>query len=316
MMENFTCEIKNELLDNGFESPCCKRAGLSAFLRASGSLKYIDNLWGFEIVSESEEISAFFIGLLENQYGENIKITNIGEDKLSGKVKLAFECISESSVETLIELGIILRDDEGLNLNISVDKYVIENECCKLAYIIGAFLGNGSCTLPSEENQTGYHLEFIFSNELLAIEFSELLCYFDILSKITTRKDKYIVYLKSSDSISDFLKLVRAEKSLLKFSNKKQEREKNNNKNRVANCIQGNIDRSVTASVKQLKAIMLIDETIGIYELDEQLKVVALARLEDTNLSLNELATKLNISKSCLNHRMRKLMEIASALGE
>ena len=123
------------------------------------------------------------------------------------------------------------------------------------------------------------------------------------------------VYVKSKEVISDILNLLGAENCLEKFDRLVEYKDKTNNENRVNNCSVSNIDKSVMASVNQVRAIEVINETVGLQSLDKKFFDVAAARLADKNASLQELAERLNISKSCINHRMRKILELAKSLG-
>ncbi len=314
---NFTYEIKKEIIRNGFENTCCKTAALSAFLRATGSIITRGPHVGFEIVTESENVAEYFVGLIESMYGAELKIAEVGTDNRNGRDRLVLDCVGERSFFILSELGIAEFDGEGVNLKMEIDPYLVENACCRRAYIRGAFLGSGSCTLPKEdESGSGYHLEIVFFGEALADNFCDLLAQFDVLAKCVQRKNSYVVYLKSKDSISDFLQLCGAENCLEKLDGLAERREMRNNINRVANCMQKNYDKSVLASVKQIRAIEVIDSVIGISGLDESLETVARARLSDREASLKELGQRLGISKSCLNHRLRKLVKISEELTE
>lgn len=163
-------------------------------------------------------------------------------------------------------------------------------------------------------SRTGYHFEIVFSNKLVANDFCELLCGFEILAKLVSRKDKVVVYVKSQAVISDILDAIGCRKSLGKLNKVVERKEKQNNDNRVNNCSVSNIDKTVTASVNQVRAIEIISQTIGLQSLDKPLFDVAECRLADKNASMQELADRLKISKSCLNHRMRKINEIALSL--
>ena len=239
-------------------------------------------------------------------------------DVLSGRDKLTFECVGDDAQKLLVSLGVVSINSDGAYLNFGIDEKVIEKDCCKIAYIKGAFLGGGSCTLPDEDalSRTGYHFEIVFSNKVAASDFCELLCGFEILAKLVSRKDCAVVYVKSKEVISDILNVISAEKCLEKLNKIVELKDKTNNENRVNNCSVSNIDKTVTASVKQVRAITVIADTIGLQSLDKLLFDVAEARLADTNASMQELAERLRISKSCINHRMRKIFELSESLGK
>ena len=136
-----------------------------------------------------------------------------------------------------------------------------------------------------------------------------------MLAKLVTRKDSAVVYVKSKEVISDLLNVMQADRCLKKLNRIVEKKDKSNNENRVSNCSVSNIDKAVTASVAQTKAIEIISQTIGLKSLKSNLFEVAEARLADRNASMQELADRLHISKSCINHRMRKIADIAAQLS-
>ena len=317
-MQNFTEEIKYELTSVQLSDECCKRATLSAFIRTSGSVVSRNGKFGFEIVTENEGTAEYISDMLESSFGLHLTVSGAKFDVLSGRDKLTFECVGDDAQKLLVSLGVVSINSDGAYLNFGIDEKVIEKDCCKIAYIKGAFLGGGSCTLPDEDalSRTGYHFEIVFSNKVAASDFCELLCGFEILAKLVSRKDCAVVYVKSKEVISDILNVISAEKCLEKLNKIVELKDKTNNENRVNNCSVSNIDKTVTASVKQVRAITVIADTIGLQSLDKLLFDVAEARLADTNASMQELAERLRISKSCINHRMRKIFELSESLGK
>lgn len=316
-MQNFTEEIKNEITAKPVSGECA-RAILSAFIRTSGSIISRNGFFGFELVTENERTAEFFLTVLEEVFGLSLNISGAKFDILSGKDKLAFECADEKTDKLLKELNIVSEDGDGAFLNFSVGEENLATDECKLNFIKGAFLGGGSCTLPEDGvfSRTGYHFEIVFSNKITASDFSDLLCGFEILAKLVSRKDKWVVYVKSKAVISDILAAIGCEKCLAKLNRIVELKDRQNNANRVNNCSVSNIDKTVTASVNQVRAIEVISQTIGLQSLDKALFEVAECRLADKNASMQELARRLNVSKSCLNHRMRRLAEIAATLTD
>ena len=182
-----------------------------------------------------------------------------------------------------------------------------------IAYIKGAFLGGGSCSLPSG-NGVGYHLEIIFTDKKTAWDFCAVLAELEVIAKLAVRKETFVVYLKSKELISDFLSVVGAENGLKKFNAFMKKRDEANNDNRAKNCMSGNADKSAIAAVKQVVAIQKLKDKTQFEDLSEDLRALAKARLDNPTLSLRELAERLDASKSCLNHRMRRLMELAEEI--
>lgn len=292
-------------------------AMLSAFVRTSGSILSRGGKYGFELVTENEHTAEYFIDMLETNFGVSPTVTGAKFDVLSHKDKLAFECVDEKSEYLLTELKILKNSPDGKILVFSIDDELVKEYEAKTAFLKGAFLGGGSCTLPDdgEYSRSGYHFEVVFSNKLIAEGFCELLLDFDILSKLVSRKDAAVVYIKSKEVISDILNEMSCKKCLERLNRVVEAKDIRNNANRVNNCSVSNIDKTLTASVNQVRAIEIIKDTIGLKSLSKPLFDVATARLADKNASLNELAARLNISKSCLNHRIRKIQDLAKSLS-
>lgn len=317
-MQNFTEEIKNEIISTPVISEKSALCMLSAFIRTSGSVLSRNGLYGFEIVTENERTAEFIADLAENTFGLNLTVSEAKFDLMSGRDKLAFECVSAKSEKLLKKLGIVGEDKEGRYLKFGVDESLADNELSMIAYLKGAFLGGGSCTLPEENtySRTGYHFEIVFSNRATASDFCDILAEFEVLSKLVARKDSAVVYVKSKEVISDLLNIMSCYNCLVKLSKIVELKDKQNNANRVTNCSVSNIDKTLTASVKQVRAIEIIAQTVGLKSLDKHVFDVAMCRLADKNASMQELSERLDISKSCLNHRMRKILEIAQSLSQ
>jgi len=316
-MQSFTEEIKNEITGQRIDDRRCCLAMLSAFIRTSGSVLSRGGLYGFELVTENERTAEYFIEMLEDRFGLSLTASNAKSDVLTGKDKLTFSCVNQKSDEFLRQLKIIEEDGNGKILLFAIDDGLISKNKYKISYLKGAFLGGGSCTLPEENtySRTGYHFEIVFSNKITASDFCSILCGFEILAKLVLRKESAVVYVKSKEVISDILAAMSCQSCLEKLNRLVERKDKLNNENRVNNCSVSNIDKTVTASVKQVQAIEIIAQTIGLQSLAKQLFDVAECRLADKNASMQELAERLDISKSCINHRMRKILDLARSLS-
>lgn len=310
---NFTSDVKKELM----KLPCGKeesRAALSAYFSACGV--FAESGTGepeFFLVSETERVAEFFTGLFYNLFGERLIVSRAVKDRLSGRSRLILECPrgAKNALETL-ELY-----KPGAGFTVGVPQVFKENDAARRAYICGAFLGGGSITLPADGKKTGYHLEIAFPAEedgesAVAEEFAALAEADDLLLKCVKRGGETVAYMKSKEAISDFLSVLGAENALKKFGAFCEEREKNNNLNRAANCSSFNADKTATAAVKQVLAIEKIVAAGADSTLAAPLKELIALRLARPELSLQELADELGVSKSCLSHRMRKLTEIAA----
>ena len=315
---NFTSDIKREIISQSAKSRrknsegedlLAKKSALSAFVRTSGELGIKDGIPTFFIVSETENVAEYFISLFVELFSTELSVARASMDRMSGRDKLVLQCPLNDSERILRELGLLKRINNEFKIKIS--SLFTAEQNVKMSYIKGAFLGSGSCTIPAETGKSGYHLEFVFSERKIAKEFCDLLWEEELLAKVIKRKETYVVYIKNKELISDFLSMIGAKNCLKKFLSVVDKRDEANQSNRAANCFSGNADKTAQAAVKQTLAIERIKKGSGLDSLTDDLKELALLRLENPSMSLQELADTLKISKSCLNHRMRRLMEIS-----
>lgn len=315
---SFTSDIKKEIITRGLGGKkgglAEKKAGLSAFVRTSGELGIKDGNPAFFIVSETENVAEFFMRIFAETFGYELSVTHATMDRMSGRDKLLIQCPAAHTEEVLRELKLLKRS--GKELREGISESLTAEEMQKAAYVQGAFLGGGSCTLPNESGKTGYHLEIIFSERKTARDFCYLLSEFELLPKLLERKEDFVVYMKSKEMISDFLSIIGVKNSLRKFSELVERRDESNHDNRAKNCMQGNADKTATASVKQVMAIRKLAQGSNWEDLSEELKELATARLTHPSMTLQELADMFKVSKSCLNHRMRRLMALAEKVKE
>ncbi len=188
----------------------------------------------------------------------------------------------------------------------------VQAVCCKRAYIRGAFLAAGSMSDPGKS----YHFEIVCDTEDAARFLRTLLNSFGVGAKIVERKKNFVVYLKEGDQIVDVLNIMEAHVALMELENVRILKEMRNSVNRKVNCETANINKTVSAAVKQIEDIAYIRDTVGLNKLPEALRDVALLRLEYPEAALKELGTLLEpqIGKSGVNHRLRKISEIADKL--
>ncbi len=308
---NFTSDIKKEIITKGVKKEGIKSA-LSALVRTSGDVGLSDGVPAFYFVSETENVAEFFMTAFEEKFSVPLFVSHATRDKMSGRDKLVIECPEGSAKIAATDLGLIKRTGE---LHEGIPPRLIATQEGAIGYVQGAFLGGGSCTVPSEGGKSGYHLEFVFSTKKIAHHFCRILEELELVGKLASRKESYVVYIKSKELISDFLSVIGTENCLKKFSALVEKRDRANNDNRALNCIAGNADKTAQAAVKQIVAIEKLRVWSGFSDLLEDLQKTAQARIENPTLSLQELAEKLRVSKSCLNHRMRKLLQIANTLN-
>lgn len=309
----FSERAKEEILLKKFDNTCCRIAALTAFIRGAGTIITEGSFVGFEIVTENKFTRDVFAIYIKDLYGEKVSYR---EEQSGKKTKYIIKCLSQKSLEILTNLGIIEVSGKELLVNFGIDKYLVENKCCKRAFIIGSFIGGGSVTIPSldSESKTNYHLEFVFSTYQTASDFVNLLTDFDFLPKLIFRKNDVVVYIKNGEEIASLLGFMGAVKSCLELEELIIKKSIKNETNRKINCEMGNLSKQVEASIKQIENIQVIDEILGLDSLPSTLRDVANERINNPDSTLEEIAKNLNLTKSCVNHRFRRINEIAEEL--
>ena len=305
---SFTSEIKNETsMLNLTQSE--KIAELSAFIRSNG--KIFDDY--IELYTENIKIAKRMFSFIKDLYNVNCEIEN-RSNQLFTKKNIYYVYIKEKKQMILEDLSII---DQNGNYLETISEYIVGSLDEIKAYIRGSFYARGSINDPKTSQ---YHLEFLYDNKFEAVFIQRLLNEFELNAKILMREKKYMVYIKDSDDISDFLKLIGASQGVMYYENIRDLKEQKNITNRLNNCEQANTDKILMSSNEQIKDINLIVEKLGEEFLDEKLLEAANYRCKYPESSLLELSeimsmeTGKNITKSGLNHRFRKIKEIASRL--
>lgn len=309
-MISFSRQVKEEIVFNEFET-CCAKALVAALIKINGTLSLSSSGLMIDIRTENAKIASKMHKILKEIYQPHI------EFKVLRKMRLKKNNIYVVKVtrakEILNDLGLYA----GFGLTDVPQGSLTSKQCCKRAFLAGAFLATGSVNHPSTAN---YHLEVSVSNEELALYIQYLMNQFDLNGKIINRRNRYIVYIKSAEKIGDFLGLTGASTSYLSYESIRIDRDFINNINRLENCEIANEMKTMNAANQQLSDIQVIQDTIGLALLDEKTKDIATLRLENPEVSLNELAvlyeekTGSSISKSGLHHRFKKIKEEAARL--
>ncbi len=313
---NFLNNVKAEILNKNIKDRHCKLAFLAGVIRGAGTLYEKDGELGLEIRAGGEDLAMLVTAQLRNLFDYEVREVSVSEDRLNKKDKFVISIAGERALQILEELEVLIESDGELAVNLKFYGKITEKECCLKSFIRGLFVAIGNGTIPEDNirGNTGYHLELVFSHYTPALETSEKLAERGVLTKITRRRENYIVYIKSAEEIKDFLAFLPTPVSVLKLMELMIKREISNNSNRQKNCDLGNLNKQVEASGKQIDAINKIIQTIGLETLKPDLREVALARKQNPEQTLSELAEQLNVTKSCLNHRLRKLVCIANEL--
>ena len=202
----------------------------------------------------------------------------------------------------------LLKLQDGLVPN----RVVVQQTCCKRAFLRGAFIACGSITDPKKD----YHLEFVTDNAEKAALTAELITSFGIEAKIVNRKKYNVVYLKDGEHIVDVLNIMGAHVSLMELENVRIVKEMRNSINRRVNCEAANIGKTIAAATRQIEDIQFLNDTVGLDSLSDELRTTALLRLEFPDASLAELGEKHDrrVGRSGVNHRLQKLSDMAERL--
>lgn len=306
---SFTTEIKNEICLNDF-SKLENIAMLSGFVRNNATFNDSEIV----VLSENPKVVRKIFSIFKELY-DITPIISQGKGNNFNKKSYYNININE-------KIDVILRDlevvsDEGV-LSVPRD-FFLDSEDLKRAYLRGAFLAKGSINDPKKSR---YHLEFLVEKKEEAKFILELLEFFDINAKIILRDKGYMTYVKEAEKIGDFLRIVSASNAILYYEDIRIYRDHKNMTNRLNNCEQANVDKIIDASGKQLEDIYLIKEKIGLDAIDDKLRDVIIYREKYPEVSLSELSyiisteTEKNITKSGLNHRFRKIHEMADRIRE
>lgn len=302
---SFSSDVKREIVKK-IDGKTAKNSALSAFIKTSGVVGKRDGKTAFFIVTETELLAEFFSAVFEELFKENLIVSRTSLDKMSGRGKLVLEYTGDNTEKILDKLHL----QKNGEIRQGIDSRLLGGDGA-LGYVQGAYLGGGSCVLPLQNGGTGYHLEFAFPFEKDAYAFCSALEEFEIIGKVVERGSSFVVYVKSKETISDFLSVVGATNALKKWSEITRKRDESNNENRAANCFSGNADKSAKASVNQILAIEKLEKSGKMQLLSKELIIVATARKENPALSMRELAEKVGVSRSCLIHRLNRLLALS-----
>ena len=300
---SFSSNVKAELCKDSLSKKSC------AVAEGYGVLLYCNTFSSTEIriITESRDFAARLPRLFKKAFG----ITFDQEPAAHDRGKLQFAISSEDKIAKIFET---LQMDLKASLTLHVNFGMLEEEAECMAYLRGAFLAGGSVTDPAKR----YHLEMTTSHYKVSRETCALLIECGFSPKELSRGGNNILYFKQSDYIEDFLTAIGAQVSAMGVMEAKVEKDLRNGVNRRVNCETANLTKVVDASMGQMAAIRALEEAGELDKLPGKLRETALLRRENPEATLQELAAMLNppITKSAINHRMRKLLELARALEE
>lgn len=303
---SFSNDVKNELSRIETNDPCCDKAELLGLLRMSGAIIIRGSNVGIHFSTENAALARRVLQLLKSNYQVQTEVVITRSRRLKKNNRYQVRVIPAPQVsKALTELQL-------LSVESDLKNPLLNNHCCKRTFLRGAFLGGGSISRPSSD----YHLEMVTGNEDFAHSIIKVMHSFSLKAKLTDRKNDFIVYLKDGESITKFLSVIGAHNSMMDFENVRIVKEMRNNVNRVVNCETANLNKVVKAAVRQINCIKYIEQHLGLNQLSQALQDTARLRLEYPDASLNELVEYSGgIGKSGINHRLKKLQEMAVGMG-
>ena len=310
----FSSKVKNEISKIITDDKCCHIAELSALIKMTGTIQIHgrSNI-GIRLSTENASLARMLFTLIKELFNVNTRVAVRRNKQLKKNNNYTLNIENQAGGEIiLLATGILTKAEEGIKINYKLPSKLVKKPCCKKAYLRGVFLGGGSISDPEKT----YHLELVTNNEEYAESIKKLINSYNLNSKVVNRKGNYVVYLKEGEQIVDFLNIIGAHQALFGLENVRINKEIRNNVNRIVNCETANLSKIVNASVRQINNIELVRQRIGFDNIPEGLAEIAELRLKYPDASLKEMGEMMSppIGKSGINHRLRKLDEIAEKI--
>ena len=308
---SFSSEVKEELVKKTDSARHCQIAEFAAFMGMSGNVSETDNgELCLEFVTENELSVEKFSDLLLRIF--SIKMDADTNEMVKNGKETIIRITRQSDVAKILQT-LKWCDDRFTQIEpVFVDARIVAMDCCKKAFIRGAFMERGSISDPNK------HYEIVCKYEEDADILMDMLRFFGLDAKVIVRKNSFVVYMKEGNNITDTLNLMGAVVSQMNLYNVMILKGISNDVNRKVNCETANLNKTIEAAVKQIKDIELIRDTVGLDSLSDSLMQVALLRLENPDMSLQGLGELLDppVGKSGVNHRLRKIGEKADELRQ
>ncbi len=309
---SFSTLVKDELCRIELHHDiCCMKAEILGVILTGNLFLNEKNNRNVKLVTENAAFARRVYSTVRKVYGASPEVAIRRNSKLKKHVSYSIILASMQVINKMLyDFGIsAFWEGEYTPTNSTLKKV-----CCKKSFLRAAFLTGGSISDPEKT----YHLEIATHNRMCAELIRDLLKEYGINVKIITRKGNYVAYIKEGENIVDFLNIVGAHGALMELENVRILKDMRNNVNRIVNCETANLEKTVNASVRQMENIRFIQSTIGFSKLPENLVEIANMRLEYSEASLKELGEMLHprLGKSGVNHRLRKLDEIAEQIRD
>ncbi len=302
---SFAAQTKKELTLIETE-PCCMRAELSALIRMNGAIQISSGRVILDISTENAAIARRIYTLLKRTFGMHAEV--LVRKKMRLKKNNIYMVRVPGRVEELLRELYIIKD--GFQFTPGIESAIIKKSCCKRSYLRGAFLAGGSVNNPEGSS---YHLEIASIYEEHSMALCDLANKYRLNARCIERKKGYVLYIKEGEKIIEMLSVIGAHQALLKFEDVRIMRDMRNSVNRIVNCETANLNKTIGAAVRQVENIKLLEQEMGLENLPDKLREVAVIRLQYPDLNLTEVGAMLRgrVSKSGVNHRLRKIDELA-----
>ena len=311
---SFSGKVKEELSRQISTARHCQIAEIAAILSVCGQVSISANdHFCVTVHTENVSVARKYFTLVEKTFNIEAVIHVRKNVYLKKSNVYRVEVPSHEDTVRILQATKFMSPEQEIADDLSVmSRLVIQKECCKRAFLRGTFLAAGSISDPEK----GYHFEIVCQDEAKAENLRDIIHTFQIDAKIVLRKKSYVVYVKEGAQIVDMLAIMEANVALMNLENIRILKEMRNSVNRKVNCETANINKTVSAAVKQIEDIRLIKEKTGLHNLNEGLAEIAELRLQYPEATLKELGMMLSpqVGKSGVNHRLRKLSEIADEL--
>lgn len=309
---SFSSETKNELARVEPEKKCDQLAEIAGFLRVSGSLR-LSGRGKFTIViaTDNPAIARHYKRLIREYFQIDASLEVGGAEALKkGHTYMLTISPEDRSESILRETGILLVREGNNFISDGIYEELIRRKCCKRAYMRGMFMGTGTVSDPEKS----YHLEFVCESRTLANDLKKMINSFvDLSVKVVQRRNRWVVYMKNSQYISDMLALMGAHAQMLAFENVRVQKSVFNQTTRIMNCDNANTDRTLDASEKQIRAILRLKNAGQLPMMTEKLRELAELRLNNPEASLTQLGEMMDpkLGKSGVNNRMKRILSMA-----
>lgn len=310
---SFSMNVKEELTHTDIKRECCALAELTAFSRMVGTMELgAKGALCIRFDCESVIIAKRIFHIIKKLYDVSAELSMQDHKKL-GRTHRYRVKVDDSNIarKMLTDTGVFL-EDGSYNIKAKLPHGMLERNCCTKAFIRGAFLGGGSLSDPHK----GYHMEFVTRDEDTAHLINTLLKGYQINVRTAMRRDVSVIYIKEREHIIALLSLMGAHGSLLDMENVMVLKDVRNNVNRVVNCDTANVSKAMHAAERQIEDIRFIMNSGAYKRLSDELKQTAEARLNNPGATLQEIADLLDVTKSGVNHRLRRISGMARRIKE